>query len=68
MSSLRICRDEDVGYWVRLPDDVRAAIEAKTKGERSTREVADVKIPRLSYSGVSRPDVHEIQSNDVFCG
>jgi hypothetical protein len=23
MSSLRICRDEDVGHWVRLPKETR---------------------------------------------
>lgn len=23
MSSIRICRNEDVGYWVRLPEDTR---------------------------------------------
>lgn len=31
-----------------------------------TREVADVKIPRLSYSGVGRPEAQTFQSDDVF--
>lgn len=30
--SLRICKSEDVGYWVRLPDEVRLNLKLQEAG------------------------------------